>query len=68
MGHFSCASHSWIHTIKFIPGNLLKTTEQLSVEQEDTVKNMNVTEDDYGQSWKNGPYYYYDHISDSDNE
>ena len=48
--------------------NLLKTIEQLSVEQEDTVKNMDMTEDNYGQSWKIGPYHclYYDHISDSD--
>ena len=48
--------------------NLSKTMERLPVEQEDIVKNMDVTEDNYGQSWKNGPYYYlyYDHISDSD--
>ena len=55
--------------LKYKLYNLLKTIERLSVEQEDTVKNMDVTEDDdYGQSWKNLPYHYlrYDHISDSD--
>ena len=54
--------------LKYKLYNFLKTIEQRSVEQEDTVKNMDMTEDDYGQSWKNGPYHYlyYDHISDSD--
>ena len=30
-------------------------------------QDMDVTEDSYGQSWKNGPFFYlyYDHISDS---
>ena len=51
-----------------MPPSLEYKLYNLLIEQEDIVKNyVDVTEDYCGQSWKNGPhYYYYDHISDSD--
>ena len=46
----------------------IETMADASVEQMDSSQNMDDSEDGWGPSWEDGPYYhpYFEHISDSD--